>query len=199
MNAQTRQKRSHSIAALLSTLTLAIALPPLGSFSSSAQAAGPASPSELKPGDPAPLFTAQTQEGKSFDLASRKGKWTVLYFYPKAGTPGCTKQACAYRDSIEKIRAKGKGTDVYGISADTVQEQAKFHKEHNLSFTLLADPEDKIVDRYGSRMALGKMSKRWTFIVDPDLKIQSIDKDVDPVLDSAKVADRLMELQKTRK
>ncbi|MBC7371215.1 MAG: peroxiredoxin, partial [Bdellovibrionaceae bacterium] len=77
---------------------------------------------ELKVNEAAPVFTAKTQENKDFDLNSRKGKWTVLYFYPKAGTPGCTKQACAFRDNIKKIRAQG--ADVVGISADTVAEQA---------------------------------------------------------------------------
>ncbi len=144
---------------------------------------------ELKINDPAPLFAAKTQEGKDFSLQSRKGQWTVLYFYPKAGTPGCTKQACAFRDSIEKIRARG--ADVFGISADTVEEQAAFHKKHNLSFTLLADPEDKIINTYGTKVAMLKMSKRWTFVIDPDLKIKLIEKDVDPVIDSEKMAEKI--------
>ena len=79
---------------------------------------------DLKLNDAAPTFTAQAQDNTTFDLANRKGKWTVLYFYPKAGTPGCTKQACAFRDSINKIRDQG--ADVYGISADTVEAQAGF-------------------------------------------------------------------------
>lgn len=148
---------------------------------------------ELKVNDPAPLFVAKTHEGKDFDLKSRKGQWTVLYFYPKAGTPGCTKQACAFRDNIEKIRAQG--ADVYGISADTVAEQAEFHKTHHLNFNLLADPEDHVINLYGTKMAAMKMSKRWTFIVDPDLKIRSIQKDVDPVVDSEKVANEISQLK----
>lgn len=148
---------------------------------------------ELKVNDPAPLFVAKTHEGKDFDLKSRKGQWTVLYFYPKAGTPGCTKQACAFRDNIEKIRAQG--ADVYGISADTVAEQAEFHKTHHLNFNLLADPEDRVIDLYGTKMAAMKMSKRWTYIVDPDLKIRSIQKDVDPVVDSEKVANEISQLK----
>jgi peroxiredoxin Q/BCP len=149
---------------------------------------------DLKVNDPAPIFKAQTQNGESFDLTNRKGKWTVLYFYPKAGTPGCTKQACAFRDSISKIRALG--ADVYGISADTVSDQAAFHKEHKLTFDLLADPESKVVNLYGSKMLMVNMSKRWTFILDPDLKIRNIMKDVDPMLDSARVASEITELQK---
>ncbi len=148
---------------------------------------------ELKVNDVAPSFTSQNQDGKNFDLSSRKGKWTVLYFYPKAGTPGCTKQACAFRDSIDKIRALG--AEVYGISADTVSDQAAFHKEHKLNFDLLADPDDKVVNLYGSKMPALKMSKRWTFIVDPDLKIRNVMKDVDPMTDSVRVAQEISNLQ----
>ncbi|QDK36912.1 peroxiredoxin [Bdellovibrio sp. NC01] len=152
---------------------------------------------DLKVGDPAPLFSAKTQENKDFNLADRKGQWTVLYFYPKAGTPGCTKQACAFRDSIQKIREQG--ADVFGISADSVEAQAGFHKEHHLNFTLLADPEDKVVNLYGSKMPLLKMSKRWTFILDPELKIRGIQKDVDPVMDAERVAKEIATLKASDK
>ncbi len=151
---------------------------------------------ELKLNDNAPVFSASTQAGKTFDLNSRKGKWTVLYFYPKAGTPGCTTQACAFRDSIKKIHALG--AEVYGISADTVAEQAAFHKEHHLNFDLLADPEDQVVTMYGTKMESGKYSKRWTFIVDPQLKIKNIMKDVDPMIDSVRVAAEIAKLQKLK-
>ena len=159
-------------------------------FSFSALAAAP------KVGELAPTFIAKTHEGKDFDLQSRLGQWTVLYFYPKAHTPGCTKQACAFRDNLDKI--KSQGADVIGISADTVEEQAKFHKEQNLNFTLLADPEDIVIKMYGAKMPIVKMSKRWTFIVDPELKIRALIKDVDPVLDSEKIAGQILTL-KTKK
>jgi len=149
---------------------------------------------DLKVGDPAPVFTAKTQDGKDFDLASRKGQWTVLYFYPKAGTQGCTKQACAFRDSIEKIHAQG--AEVYGVSADSVEDQKAFSDKHKLNFTLLADPDDKVVNLYGSKMPVLKMSKRWTFILDPELKIRVIEKDVDPSLDAEKVANQIATLKK---
>ena len=86
--------------------------------------------------------------------------------------------------------------EVYGISADTVAEQAAFHKEHRLTFTLLADPEDKIIEMYGTKMPMVKMSKRWTFVVDPELKIRSIAKDVDPVMDAERVAKEIADLKK---
>lgn len=144
--------------------------------------------------DSAPLFKATTHDGKTFDLASRKGKWTVLYFYPKANTPGCTKQACAFRDNIEKIRSQG--AEVYGISADTVADQAAFHEEHHLTFPLIADPDDKVIDLYGTKMDDKKLSKRWTYIIDPDLKVRSIAKDVDPVTDAERVAKEIATLKK---
>jgi peroxiredoxin Q/BCP len=150
---------------------------------------------ELKPGDAAPLFTAKTQNGEVFDLAARKGQWTVLFFYPKAGTPGCTKQVCAFRDSVKTIRAEG--ADVFGISADTVEAQAAFHKEHQLAFTLLADPDGKVIEAYGTKMPRAPMSKRWTFIIDPELTIRQVQHDVDPALDAQRVAAEIARLKGT--
>ena len=152
---------------------------------------------DVKVNELAPTFKVKNQDGKDFDLSSRKGQWTVLYFYPKAGTPGCTKQACAFRDSISKIREQG--ADVFGISADTVEAQKGFHKEHHLNFDLLADPDDKVINLYGAKMTLLKMSHRWTFILDPELKIKNIMKDVDPVLDADRVAQEISKLKKTVK
>ena len=149
---------------------------------------------ELNVGDAAPLFSAQMQDGTKFDLASRKGQWTVLFFYPKAGTPGCTKQACAFRDNLDKIRALK--TEVYGISSDTVSEQAAFHKEHKLSFNLLADPDQNVIGLYGAKKQSSRYARRWTFILGPDLKIRNIMKDVNPALDSERVAKAIAELQK---
>jgi thioredoxin-dependent peroxiredoxin len=154
--------------------------------------AGPAL-AELKAGDAAPLFTAKTQNGEVFDLASRKGQWTVLYFYPKAGTPGCTKQACAFRDGIKPIREEG--AEVYGISADTVEAQAAFHQEHHLGFTLLADPDATVINAYGAKMLLLSMAKRWTFIIGPDLTIRQVERDVDPALDAQRVAASIASLK----
>lgn len=146
-----------------------------------------------KVADLAPSFTAKTHENKDFSLSDRKGKWTVLYFYPKADTPGCTKQACAFRDSIKVIRDLN--ADVFGISTDSVKDQAAFHKKHNLSFTLLADPTAVIAEKYDAKVFGVKMAKRWTFIIGPDLRIRHIDEGVDPVLDAANVAKKLKELQ----
>jgi len=149
---------------------------------------------ELKVGDTAPEFSLSKQNGEKFDLNSRKGLWTVLYFYPKAETPGCTKQACAFRDNIKKIRQLG--AEVYGVSVNSVEDQAAFGKNHQINFDLLADAEAKVTELYGVKMMMMKMSKRWTFVLDPTLKIRSIDKDVDPVKDADRVAEKLTQFQK---
>jgi peroxiredoxin Q/BCP len=148
---------------------------------------------EIAAGDPAPLFKAKMQDGTDFDLAARKGKWTVLYFYPKAGTPGCTKQACAFRDGIDRIRAEG--AEVYGISTDTVEDQAAFYQDQHLTFPLLADPEGTVTNAYGAKMPLLTMSKRWTFIIDPTLTIRQVQHDVDPTQDAARVAAEIARLK----
>ncbi len=166
-------------------ILLMIALMGLGIF---------APASDLKPGDPAPGLKLKTDEGAGFDLNSRKGQWTVLYFYPKADTPGCTKQACAFRDNISQIRKLG--AEIFGVSADSVESLKKFKVKHNLNFVLLADSGLDAIKAYGTKMPVINMSKRWTFIINPDLKIGSIEKDVDPVLDAQRVAEVLQQLQK---
>ncbi len=151
---------------------------------------------DLKEKDAAPVFKLKTQADQLFDLSTRTGQWTVLYFYPKSGTPGCTKQACAFRDNIKKIRAEG--AEVFGISTNSVKDQAAFYAEHKLNFDLLADEDGKVGDSYGVQMMITRMSKRWTFIIDPELKIAKIMKDVDPVIDSVKIADDIAALKKAK-
>lgn len=168
----------------ITTLALLFSLTNLG-FGSRAWA--------LKVGDKAPLFTANTHEGRVFDLKDRKGTWTVLYFYPKAETPGCTTQACAFRDAIKVIRDLK--ADVFGVSADDVDELKKFHENHRLNFDLLADPNNEVIKSYGTKMMLINISQRRTFIVDPDLVIRDINTKVDPAMDSQQVAARIKELQ----
>jgi peroxiredoxin Q/BCP len=167
----------------------AVALLALSSLAPAADAA------ELEAGQPAPRFTAKTQDGTDFDLASRTGKWTVLYFYPKAGTPGCTKEASAFRDNIALIRDQG--ADVLGISTDTVESQAAFHKEQQLVFTLLADPDGAVTEQYGAKMPILTMAKRWTFIIDPTLTIRLVERDVDPAMDAQRVASEIARLKDT--
>jgi thioredoxin-dependent peroxiredoxin len=148
----------------------------------------------LQPGQPAPLFQLPSQDGSKISLAARQGKgWTVLYFYPKAGTPGCTTQACAFRDAIKLIRDQN--AEVYGISTDEVKDLQAFHQQHKLTFSLLSDQDAKVSEAYGVKMPILNMAKRWTFIVDPNLTIRRIDDDVDPALDAKRVAEMLKQLQ----
>jgi peroxiredoxin Q/BCP len=154
---------------------------------------GVARSESLEVGQPAPVFGLIAHDGTRLDLTDRKGLgWTVLYFYPKADTPGCTKQACAFRDRIQMIRDKN--AEVYGISTDSVADLAKFHKKYRLNFPLLADPDASVTERYGVKMPLLRLSKRWTFIIDQDLIVRAIDKDVDPARDADLVAQKIQEL-----
>jgi peroxiredoxin Q/BCP len=175
---KTREKNMKKIVLTLILLTLS-------NFAFSA--------TEIKVGDPAIPFKLQTHEGKEFNLADRKGTWTVLYFFPKAETPGCTKQACSFRDNINKIRDLK--AEVFGISTNKVKDQAEFVKNHALNFTLLADNKAEVTIAYGAKIPLVNISKRWTFIIDPNLIIRDISRDVDPITDAERVAKTIKELQ----
>jgi peroxiredoxin Q/BCP len=136
-----------------------------------------ASGADLKPGSPAPPFTAQDQDGRTVSLADYKGKSTVvLYFYPKDDTPGCTKEACSLRDGFQEIKAAG--AVILGVSADDVASHAAFSKKFSLPFPILADPGHAIIDAYGVKMPVVGVAKRWTFIIGKDGLIQDIVKDV---------------------
>jgi peroxiredoxin Q/BCP len=157
-------------------------------------APGSALAEPLAVGKPAPVFQLKTHDGGDFNLESRRGKgWTVLYFYPKAGTPGCTTQACAFRDAIKAIRDQD--AEVYGISTDPVGDLAAFHQKYHLNFPLISDPEAAATEAYGVKLPVMKMAKRWTFIVDPDLVVRHINDQVDPGLDAKAVAATLKRLK----
>ena len=106
-----------------------------------------AKPSELKVGQKAPAFTLPDQTGKRVSLSDFKGKKVVLYFYPKDDTPGCTKEACSFRDGIKEVR--GSGAVVLGMSADSVESHQKFSNKFSLNFPLLSDVEKKVLQEYG--------------------------------------------------
>src|SRR5262245_9341148 len=101
----------------------------------------------LKPGDKAPDFTATTQDGSAVSLSDFKGRNVILYFYPRDDTPGCTKEACAFRDDFAAF--KKQGTVILGVSVDSTKSHAKFAEKFKLPFTLLADEDKKIVQAYG--------------------------------------------------
>jgi thioredoxin-dependent peroxiredoxin len=132
----------------------------------------------LKEGDPAPPISLDTDSGQHFDLASLKGRNVVLYFYPKADTPGCTREACAFRDTSRKFTKAN--TLIVGVSPDATKAQAKFKEKFDLPFTLLADVNHKAAEDYGvwkEKSMYGKKYlgiERTTFIIGPDGKIKKI-------------------------
>jgi thioredoxin-dependent peroxiredoxin len=115
-------------------------------------------------GSAAPDFKLQDQNGKWHTLAAYKGKWVALYFYPKDQTPGCTTQACDFRDNVFAFREAG--AVILGLSVDDVQSHKAFADKHGLPFTLLADPTKKVADLYGVMNFTG-FAKRETFLIDP--------------------------------
>jgi peroxiredoxin Q/BCP len=123
-----------------------------------------------KTGDTAPLFTGQDQDGKTFNLADHVGKKIVLlYFYPKDFTGGCTKEACGFRDRVGDLQTNN--VEVIGVSHDSVDSHKKFAEENKLNFTLVADPDGKIIAAYDTKMPLMAMSKRVSFLIGLDGKI----------------------------
>jgi thioredoxin-dependent peroxiredoxin len=132
----------------------------------------------LKEGDKAPDITLRTDSGEEFRLSDLKGKRVVLYFYPKADTPGCTTEACEFRDGIGAFA--GKDAVVVGVSPDKPAAQAKFKGKYDLPFTLLADEEKTAAHAYGvwkEKNMYGKKTmgiERTTFVIAPDGKIEKI-------------------------
>lgn len=114
--------------------------------------------------DPAPDFTLSDDTGRPFTLSTlRNHKAVVLYFYPKDGTPGCTKEARAFRDLHEELQ--GAGAEVIGISGDSPERHAQFKTKHMLPFKLLSDPDGRVRALYGVRFSLGLIPGRMTFVI----------------------------------
>ena len=147
----------------------------------------------LTAGDKAPEFTATDQNGKAVSLSDYKGKTVVLYFYPKDDTPGCTAEACDFRDNYQSLLSKG--YQVIGVSADDEKSHKKFIKKYNLPFPLLADTDMEIVNAYGvwgekklfGREYMGII--RTTFIIGADGAIQHVIDKVDSQAASQQVLD----------
>lgn len=118
---------------------------------------------KLGKGDKAPDFTLKNQNGKEISLSRFKGKKVLLYFYPRANTPGCTKQACSVRDHLPDLGEKG--IESIGISPDTPDQQKTFEDKYNLNFTLLADEERKVAEAYGAWGEKSMYGKKYMGIV----------------------------------
>jgi peroxiredoxin Q/BCP len=137
-----------------------------------------------KVGTKAPAFKAPDQNGEIKSLKDYAGKWLILYFYPKDDTPGCTKEACSFRDGFAQF--KKAGIEVIGVSVDSVKKHAKFVEKYTLPFTLLADEDKKIVEAYGvwglkkfmGREYMG--TNRVSYLINPEGKITKVYETVKP-------------------
>lgn len=147
-----------------------------------------------KVGELAPDFELPDQNGVKHNLKEFAGRWLVLYFYPKDDTPGCTQEACAFRDDMHKLTALG--AQVVGISVDDSSSHAEFATKYHLPFPLLADKSTEVAARYGALLNLWlfKIAKRYTFLVDPQGKIAKVYEKVDTSRHSAEIIEDLKSL-----
>jgi peroxiredoxin Q/BCP len=139
--------------------------------------APPARTGLLEVGATAPDFSAPDQTGTTRTLAAERGHPVVLYFYPRDATPGCTREACAFRDAWSRYEAVG--AQVFGVSSDDVESHRRFAEEHQLPFPLLADTESRIADAYGVPHPAGFM-QRVTFLIGADGTVARVFPSVDP-------------------
>lgn len=185
--------RSIRSLAPLRCLAIAATLAFLGAATVASAAEGPAL------GAPAPEFKLQDQNGKWHELKDYQGKWVALYFYPKDQTPGCTTQACEFRDNIFAFRDAG--AVILGVSVDDVESHKKFSEKHGLPFPILADADKKTAKEYGVlKRFLGtfELARRDTFLIDPQGKIVRHYADVDPKGHSQVVLKDIKELQEKK-
>ncbi len=138
-------------------------------------------------GSPAPDFRLMDQAGEWHTLEDYRGKWVALYFYPKADTPGCTTEACNFRDNIFAFREMG--AEIVGVSLDDVEDQKAFAEKYSLPFTLLADTEGETAEAYGVLRNFGvmKLASRQSFLIDPEGRIAKHYDKVDPDTHSKEV------------
>jgi peroxiredoxin Q/BCP len=146
-------------------------------------------------GSAAPDFTLPSQEGSAVSLKDYRGKWVVLYFYPKDQTPGCTREAHNFQADSAKYAQRD--AVVLGVSADNVDSHKRFCAKEGLNFKLLADTDHKVTESYGSLTNMGvvKFAARHTFIIDPNGKIAKVYSSVDPVKHSSEVLAELDQLR----
>jgi len=150
-------------------------------------------------GDQAPPVALPDETGTIHDLASQRGRWTVLYFYPTDDSPGCTVEACEFRDANDTIAERG--ADVWGVSPQGADSKRKFREKFGLPFTLLADEDHAAADAYGSWVEKTNYGKtymgvaRRTFLVDPDGRIAKVWEKVKPEGHATEVLEALDDLQ----
>jgi peroxiredoxin Q/BCP len=148
-----------------------------------------------KAGDKAPLIEGKDQDGKTWKLADVVGKKVVLlYFYPKDDTPGCTKEACGFRDRIEDL--KKENVEVIGVSFDSGESHQKFIAKYKLNFPLLADTDGKITDAYGAKMKDRNMARRVSFLIGLDGQIAHVTDTMNADTHLAEMKDAIDKLKK---
>ena len=148
---------------------------------------------KLKVGDPAPDFEGPTSEGTRLGLKDFVGKKNVvLYFYPKDDTPGCTKEACGFRDNLDSVRKMG--AEVIGVSLDSVESHKKFASKYKLPFPLISDKDKRVAEAYGVLRETGTSTNRVTFIIDKTGKIARIFPKVDVTKHTEEVVEALKAL-----
>ena len=147
-----------------------------------------------KAGERAPGFSLPDQNGRLRTDAEFRGKWLVLYFYPKDDTPGCTEQACAFRDDLHRLTALG--AEIVGISVDDTLSHQAFAKKYSLQFPLLADAKGELARRYGSLRDLGliRFARRNTFLIDPQGRVAKVYLSASASRNSQEVIDDLKKL-----
>jgi peroxiredoxin Q/BCP len=145
-------------------------------------------------GTPAPDFSLADQAGKTRTLAEFRGRWVVLYFYPKDDTPGCTEEACKFRDDIFALEQMG--AQVIGVSLDDGASHAQFAKKYSLPFPLLADTTGAVTRRYGALPEGSRYARRYTFLVDPAGKVAKVYTSVETSRHSVEVIEDLKRLSK---
>ena len=153
----------------------------------------------MKINDIAPDFSLIDQNGKQHRISDYRGRWVVLYFYPKNNTAGCTKEACKFRDDY--FRLTKLGAEVLGVSIDNQDSHAEFTKKYSLPFPLLADSDGKVASQYGSFFSFGplRFAKRHTFIIDPDGRIAKLYRSVKPDSHSEEIILDLSHIQSKMK
>jgi peroxiredoxin Q/BCP len=150
---------------------------------------------ELAVGDAAPGFELMDQNNETQQLADYRGEWVVLYFYPKDDTPGCTTEACNFRDDIHQLQDMG--ARVLGVSLDSMESHKEFAEKYHLPYPLLADRKGAVARKYGALFDFGpvEFAKRHTFIIDPEGNIARIYRDVKPKTHSDEVIEALKGLK----
>ncbi|MHB1091463.1 peroxiredoxin [Thiobacillus sp.] len=146
-------------------------------------------------GSAAPDFALQDQNGRTHRLSDYAGRWLVLYFYPRDDTPGCTREACHFRDDIGTLEELDAA--IVGVSVDSTRSHADFSRKYGLPFPLLSDPDGRTASAYDSLLNLGiiRFARRHTFIIAPDGRIAARFDHVDPTRHAKEVGDALRNLQ----